>query len=314
VSDNGLERERCIIAGGVGAVGGLMADLLAGAGADVLLVDVRKPPAESSPQPVPYIHGDIGAIGGRLAAEARRADVVVLAVPDRVALAAVPALAQELRPGALLVDTLSVKTDIVAALTAQGPHLELLSLNPLFAPDLGFGGRAVAAVVVRDGPRGRALLDAMERRGSRVVERTADEHDRIAAVTQALTHAAVLAFGLALNELGISVEDLGALATPPHLTLLALLARISSGAPETYWHVQSGNPYARRVRYALAAGLGELSDTAEHGTGSEYAAVMERAHKSLGRHGDAYHRMCEDLFVGALPPAVRSAGRRARPT
>jgi prephenate dehydrogenase len=238
----------------------------------------------------------------RLVADIRRADIVVLAVPERVALAAVPTLARLLRPGALLVDTLSVKTGIVAVLAAHSAHLEVVSLNPMFAPALGFDGRPVAAVVVRDGPRARALLDAVDRRGGRVAELSADEHDRVAAVTQAMTHAAVLAVGLALDELGVAAEDVGLLATPPHLTLLALLARIASGGPETYWGVQAGNPHARRARTALAAGLATLADAADHGTGGDFAALLERARESLGADRDAYMRTCEELFVVARPP------------
>jgi prephenate dehydrogenase len=280
-----------------------MVDLLLGAGADVVAVDVAAPPAE-----VALIRGDVCAMDAGLVAEIGRADIVVLAVPERVALAAVPALAQELRPGALLVDTLSVKAGIVAALGAHGAHLEAVSLNPLFAPALGLDGRAVAAVVVRDGPRARALLDAVGRGGGRVAEVGADEHDRVAAVTQALTHAAVLAFGLALDELDVAVEDLGAVATPPHLTLLALLARIASGQPETYWDVQAGNPHARRARTALAAGLATLADAADHGTGDDFAEILERARRSLGSAHEAYTRICEELFVLARPPALESAG------
>jgi prephenate dehydrogenase len=303
VTDGVLRGERCVVAGGAGAVGGLMVDLLLGAGADVVAVDVAAPPAE-----VALIRGDVCAMDAGLVAEIGRADIVVLAVPERVALAAVPALAQELRPGALLVDTLSVKAGIVAALGAHGAHLEAVSLNPLFAPALGLDGRAVAAVVVRDGPRARALLDAVGRGGGRVAEVGADEHDRVAAVTQALTHAAVLAFGLALDELDVAVEDLGAVATPPHLTLLALLARIASGQPETYWDVQAGNPHARRARTALAAGLATLADAADHGTGDDFAEILERARRSLGSAHEAYTRICEELFVLARPPALESAG------
>jgi prephenate dehydrogenase len=283
-----------------------MVDLLLGAGADVLVVDVTAPAAE-----VAYVRGDICAMEAGLVTEIRHADIVVLAVPEHVALAAVPALAPQLRPGGILVDTLSVKTGIVAALAAHGAHLEAVSLNPLFAPALGFDGRAVAAVVVRDGPRARALLDAVGRRGGRVVEVGADEHDRVAAVTQALTHAAVLAFGLALDELGVAVEDLGAVATPPHLTLLALLARIASGQPETYWDVQAGNPHARRARAALAAGLATLADAADHGSDADFAAILERARQRLGPAGDTYTQLCEELFLVARPPAPEGAGHPA---
>jgi prephenate dehydrogenase len=306
VTDGVLQGERCVVAGGAGAVGGLMVDLLLGAGADVFVVDVAAPPAEIA-EVCAYDRGDVCAMDPRLEAEMRRADIVVLAVPERVALAAVPALARQLRPGGLLVDTLSVKTGIVAALAAHAAHLEAVSLNPMFAPALGFDGRAVAAVVVRDGQRARALLDAVVRRGGRVAEVGADEHDRVAAVTQALTHATVLAFGLALDELGVTVEDLEAMATPPHLTLLALLARIASGGSETYREVQTRNPHARSARTALAAGLATLADAADHGTAGDFAAILERAHQSLGPDGDAFARICEELFAVVRPPALTSA-------
>ena len=288
-----------------------MVDLLHRAGADVLVVDVAAPPAEVA-QVCPYAHGDVCAMDAGLATELRRADIVVLALPERVALAAVPALAAELRPGALLVDTLSVKTGIVAALATHAAHLEAVSLNPMFGPALGFDGRAVAAVVVHDGPQARALLDAVGRRGGRVAELGADEHDRVAAVTQALTHAAVLAFGLALDELGVAVEDLGAVGTPPHLTLLALLARITSGGSETYWDVQTANPHARRARTALAGGLATVADAADYGTGADFAALLQRTHQSLGPDADAYSRICEELFTVARPPAPEIAGHPAR--
>jgi 4-amino-4-deoxyprephenate dehydrogenase len=307
VRQSTLEGEHCIVAGGAGAVGGLVVDLLLGAGAEVLVVDVAAPPAELL-EVCGYVRGDVSAMDPRLVAEMRRADIVVLAVPERVALTAVPPLARQLRPGGLLVDTVSVKTGIVAALDAHAAHLEAVSLNPMFGPDLGFDGRAVAAVVVRDGPRAQALLKAVGQRGGLVVEVGADEHDRIAAVTQALTHAAVLAFGLALDELGVAVEELGAVATPPHLTLLALLARIASGGPETYWEVQTGNPHARSARTALSAGLATLADAADHGTGSDFAALLERAHERLGSDRDAYSRICEELFLVARSPAAEGAG------
>jgi prephenate dehydrogenase len=310
VSDSVLQGERCVVAGGAGAVGGLVVDLLLGAGADVLVVDVAAPPVEVA-EVCAYVRGDVRAMDERLVAEMRRADIVVLALPEHVALAAVPALAPKMRPGGLLADTLSVKTGIVAALAAHAAHLEAVSLNPMFAPVLGFDGRAVAAVVVQDGPRGRALLEAIGRRGGRVTEVDADEHDRVAAATQALTHATVLAFGLALDELGVAVEDVEALATPPHLTLLALLARIASGGPDTYWNVQADNPHARRARTALAAGVAALADTADHGTGGDFAALLGRARQALGPDCDAYTRIGDELVAVARPPALESAGHPA---
>jgi 4-amino-4-deoxyprephenate dehydrogenase len=180
---------RVVVAGGSGAVGWLFAERLQEAGNDVVIVDLAGPgPARSG---TGFVRGDVGDPDAGLTDLVRTADAVLLSVPEPVALVAIGRLAGALRPDALIADTLSVKTTVVRALRAAalvvGDEAEALSLNPMFAPSLGFADHAVASVVVRDGRRGRALRDLIEQWGARVVPVTADQHDRMAAATQVLT-------------------------------------------------------------------------------------------------------------------------------
>jgi len=165
---------------------------------------------------------------------------------------------------------------------------EALSLNPMFAPSLGFEGHPVASVVVRDGRRGRALLDQIEQWGARVVTVTADQHDRLAAAAQALTHAAVIAFGAALTELDVDIADLDRIAPPPHTALLSLLARIASGAPEVYWDVQAANPYAPAARRALSRGVSQLADVVDDGDPAAFGDLLDRLCGVFGPLRGAY--------------------------
>lgn len=306
-----LVGRRCVVIGGSGAVGGMFVDLLLGAGADVCVVDATPPPAARCT----FERGDITAIGPRLEAELRRADIALLAVPEDVAIAAVGPVARALSPGALLADTVSVKSAVADAFATHASHLEALSLNPMFAPSLGLDGRAVAAVIVHDGPLAQELLALLRARGGRVVEVSAREHDELTAVTQALTHAAVLAFGLALDELDVDVGALGELAPPPHLTLLALLARIASGQPETYRDVQAANPCAPRARAALEGGMRRLADVVESGGDAGFEELLAQLGARLGPDGDHYAALCADLFQTArAPDAVPVAtGATTRP-
>ena len=290
----------CVVVGGAGAVGGMFVELLLGAGAEVCVVDGSPPQQERCT----FERGDITAIGPELKATLRRADLVLLAVPEDVAIAAVGPVARALEPGALLADTLSVKTAVVAALQDEAGELEALSLNPMFAPSLGIEGRAVAAVVVHDGPRTEQLLGLLRARGGRVVEVSAREHDELTAASQALTHAAVLAFGLALDELDVDVQALGELAPPPHLTLLAMLARIATGQPATYHDVQAANPYAPRARAALAGGVRRLADVIEGGDEADFGALQAQLGALLGDDAGHYRALCADLFATARPPVA----------
>jgi 4-amino-4-deoxyprephenate dehydrogenase len=280
---------RVVVAGGSGAVGSLFAEQLQEAGNDVVIVD-RTVPGPTH-RVTRFVRGDISDPGAEVADVVRTADAVLLSVPEPVALVAIGRLVGTLRPDALIADTLSVKSTVVPALHAAAMiagEAEALSLNPMFAPALGFAGHPVASVVVRDGQRGRALCDLIEQWGARVVTVTADQHDRVSAASQALTHAAVIAFGAALAELDVDMADLDRMGPPPHTALLSLLARIASGAPEVYWDVQAANPYAPAARRALSRGVSQLANVVDDGTCEEFGDMLDRLCGVFGPLRGAY--------------------------
>ncbi|MFC9517043.1 prephenate dehydrogenase dimerization domain-containing protein [Nocardiaceae bacterium NPDC056970] len=292
-----------VIVGGAGAVGGMLAESARAEGDSITVVDSVL--RTSGPGVLP---GDVVSPDPAVRAVLAAADVVVLAVPEAVALEAVPVVDRVMKPGGLLVETLSVKTEIHQVLRESAPTRPAVGINPLFAPGLGMAGRAVAAVVHHDSPAVERFLDAVTGWGGRIVAMTAAEHDRTAAATQALTHAAVLAFGLALGDLGVDADTLVDAATPPHTTLLALLARVGSGVPEVYHDIQAGNPQAAQARTALAAALRRLSDVVEHGGEREFAELMATARAPLGDHVEHYRALCADLFAGPLAPTEPPGG------
>ena len=128
---------------------------------------------------------------------------------------------------------------------ARGAHFEVVSLNPMFAPALGFDGRA--------GGRGRrprraaraGSCSALARRAAaaRVVERRrrrARPDRRRHAGADARRRARVRArAGRARRR---RRRRCGAVAPPPHATLLALLARIASGQPGDLLGRAGGQP------------------------------------------------------------------------
>ena len=284
---------RSVVVGGAGAVGALFAEALGGVGSEVSLVD-RLPPKPGLA--MRYVIADATQPGAELERELNHADLVVLAVPEPVVLAAIYALAPHLPPGALLVDTASVKSRVCAATLATRHDVQAISVNPMFAPSSGFGGQTVAAVVVRAGRHVDALLSVLEQRSARVVLLDPDQHDRLAATCQALTHAVVLAFGSALTRLGVEVDELEAIAPKPCITMLSLLARIVSGTPEVYWDVQTTNPYAAAARGALADGVSRMEDLLTSQDDEAFAAVVRTFSEMLGAGLSRYTEGCAQMF------------------
>ncbi|NCL72754.1 T-protein [Rhodococcus sp. YH1] len=294
-----------VVAGGAGAVGRMLVEAFRRDGTAVVVID---PAAGDDPA---ALRGDVTAPTAAMRDAVRVAPAVVLALPETTALAAAAPLGALLSPAAVLVETLSVKSAWARAVREPGWSAQCVGLNPMFAPALGMAGRPVAVVEHRPGPAVESLVAALGRWGAQVVRLTADEHDRVAAATQAATHAAVLAFGLALGRLDVSPSVAGATAPPPHVLLRALLARITAGAPEVYLDVQAGNPHAAAARAALRASLDELDAVVGAGSVAGFADLLARAGTPLGADADRSRELCAGLFAELTHEETESRHGRA---
>lgn len=196
---------------------------------------------------------DVSAPSAALVEAARAADLIVLALPLEPAEAALRWIGETARPGALVVETFSVKAP-AAPLAALLPEtIEFLGINPLFAPSLDWTGRPVLAVPYRGGEAAERFLGWIRGAGSSVATLSADAHDRMLARRQGAAHAALLAFGAALaadeGEVPLSFGP------PPYQTLLMALSRIVFGDAHVYAEIQALNPDAAAVRADLVAAL-----------------------------------------------------------
>ena len=177
-------------------------------------------------------------------------------------------------PGALWVDTLSVKTEICQRLEGANKSIEILSVNPMCAPSLSLIGQNVAVVEISKGRLGVRFERLLSTWGARLIRLTAQEHDHNAALVQAATHAAILAFGLALRRSNYDIQEAWLMSTPPHRLLLWLLRRIVSGSAETYWDIQAANPYSSGLRDQMASSITELKTLVDSGCFESFRAAL----------------------------------------
>jgi prephenate dehydrogenase len=285
-----------VIAGGGGAVGTLFADALLAAGHPAATVIDRRSDAAAPGRAGRVLAGDVQHPTEEARALVRACDLLILATPEPVAIAAAGWMLPEMKRDSLAVETLSVKSRYAAAVATIDTRAELLGVNPMFAPGLGFAGRSVVAVPYRCGGLAQLLLDFIGAQGSDIVQLSADEHDRACAALQVATHASVLAFGMALSATGYDLAAAERIMPPPHRTLLALLARILSGDPEVYRDIQSANPYAGRVRLDLLEAHRRLERIVASDDPEPFHALVTDLRRLLVGARTDYPRLCARLF------------------
>jgi 4-amino-4-deoxyprephenate dehydrogenase len=262
-----------VVAGAAGGFGRIFVDLLSGPGCRVLAVDST---AASRPD---VVAADVVHPSDELTAELGRADLLVLCLPERALFPALPGLLGALPAGALVVDVTSVKARYAEQALRLRDDIELCSLEPLFAPDVGFAGQQVLVAELRGGPATGQFRRLLGHTGAVVRTTTVDAIDRQAAATQVAAHAALLAYGDALAALD---PALAGAETALQRALVSLLARIATRDPAVYWHIQRDNPYAAEARDRLRSGLDRLSAAVEADDMAAFAALVGRGGAALG--------------------------------
>jgi prephenate dehydrogenase len=221
---------------------------------------------------------------------------VILALPEAAALTVLQEIRPWLSAATLVVDTLSVKSNLYQQVHALEIEGEYLSINPMFAPNLGFAQHTVLAVPFQSGDRTGDFLALLEEWGAIVQLLSADQHDRATAQLQSLTHAAILAFGLTLVKSGYDIDQLLAIAPPPHKMLLCLIARILSGSPDVYWDIQLSNPHAADMRMSLLESIRTIDTLIAQGSNSDFVDLFTSLQGLLADQNDSLTEQCQVIF------------------
>lgn len=169
-------------------------------------------------------------------------DVVCIAVPIPATTDAIETHAS--RATHAMVDVTGIAVDPVAAMREHAPECERLSLHPLFAPENAPGN--VAVVADEPGAVTDDIRAALTARGNDCFETSAEDHDDAMETVQAQTHAAVLAFGLAADDVPDEFQ------TPVSEQLFALVEQVSSGDPRVYADIQTAFEGADEVAAAAS--------------------------------------------------------------
>jgi 4-amino-4-deoxyprephenate dehydrogenase len=250
-----------VVLGGLGQAGTLLSQSLRDSGVAVKVVDAR-PRTPNDSTGMAFLRSDVAGFAPELRSAIASSECVCVCLPEKITLLMASRLAAAMPAGSLWLDTLSVKSDVVRAIGAQSGRVQALSINPMFAPAMGWAGNTVAVVGVFPGPKSEYLKELLRTWGARLEEVGAEEHDRLTAAIQVATHAAVLSFGAALLNLNFDLERALRLSTPPHRLLLTLLHRMTTQSAEVYWDIQAYHPLGGPVRKELIGALQRLEEDA----------------------------------------------------
>jgi chorismate mutase / prephenate dehydrogenase len=223
---------------------------------------------------------------GRAAELAAGADLAVLAVPIDATAEAAGRLGPHLPPTCVLADITSVKAGPLRAMLEAHPG-PVLGLHPMFGPTTATMDKQIVVVTPgRDEEAGRWVLEQLAAWGAVLVRATAEEHDEVMAVVQALRHFATFAFGQFLCRQGVPLARTLDFSSPIYRLELGMVGRLFAQDPELYAEIVFATPERRALlRRYLESASANLA-MIEAGDKEAFCGEFRRVAEWFGPFGD----------------------------
>jgi prephenate dehydrogenase len=226
-------------------------------------------------------------------AEVKRSDIVLVSVTIEKTVEIIEHVAPLMRPGSLIMDVTSIKSEPVQAMKAYAPEgVEALGTHPMFGPTMpSMRGQTIILTPVQE-KTGRWLNEIsslFQSDGAHVEVLSPEEHDRIMAVVQALTHFAYIGIGSTLKALQFDVRNSRRFMSPVYEIMIDFVGRILDQNPELYASIQS-NPQAASVRQTFLSQCMMLCEKADSGDMEGFKQMMMQAAEHYGETHQALER------------------------
>lgn len=264
------------IIGGTGKMGRLFAPVFERAGYDVL------------------VSGRSTALTNAQLAE--QCELVIVSVPIHDTVRVIEEIAPVLEKDQLLCDFTSLKTLPVAAMLKS--KAQVIGLHPMFGPTVSSLRHQTIIVCPErvDEPTLHALLSVFRAEGAECTITTPEQHDRMMAVVQGLTHFVTLCMADSIRRMGIDIGKTQAFTSPVYQIELSLIGRLLSQDPALYADILQRNPYVPEVIGACRSAASDLAGIIEMNDPEAFREFFERNSRHLGTYCEEGMKTTDDLI------------------
>jgi len=231
---------------------------------------------------------------------AAEADMVFVATPIPVTPGVIKLLAKHVKKGALLADMASVKSEVVDTMRKLDAGAELVSIHPLFGPGANtIRGKDILVVPVKPGPKYKNLKRTLAKLGARVTELDAEEHDKLMATVQCMTHFLLLVYLSALMKMKV-LGKAQKIRTPLSATLMNTAKALLAGQSKLYGEIQAHNPHAKVVRRNLLEACRSLDSALSAGDDKAVERIFKGSVDAVEEKAlrEAYKKLYEEFEGG----------------
>ncbi|MCF6249574.1 MAG: bifunctional chorismate mutase/prephenate dehydrogenase, partial [Desulfobacula sp.] len=191
-------------------------------------------------------------------------DLCLVSVPIEITPKVIDKIAVHLPPETVLADLTSIKAGPVDVMLKAhcGP---VLGLHPIFGPTTGSLDKQIIVICPgRDNKGCQWLLDQLSVWDAVIIEASAQEHDEVMEIVQALRHFATFCFGRFLYEKQIQLERTLEFSSPIYRLELGMVGRLFAQDAHLYSEIIFASPNRRNLLKDYVSSMASHLDMLEN--------------------------------------------------
>jgi len=213
---------------------------------------------------------------------AQNCTVVMVSVPIRETVAVIERITPLLSEDQLVCDITSLKVAPVSAMLAS--RAKVIGLHPMFGPTVkDLAGQTIIATPARcDRETQEEILGVFRSQGARITITTPEDHDRVMAVVQGLTHYVTLGVAETMRRLGLTPRETLDFMSPIYQIEMCLVGRLLSQDPSLYADILQLNPHVPPVLAACEDSFATLRQAIEGGDPGSFVEIFRDNTRNFG--------------------------------
>jgi prephenate dehydratase/prephenate dehydrogenase len=214
-----------------------------------------------------------------------QSDAVIINVPIKNTVDVIQRVGPYFRPGQLIVDNTSIKTQPVAAMLASVPEgVEVLGMHTVFGPAVDSLRRqnVVFTRTHASGEVAHEFENIFYKYGAKITYTDPEIHDRQMAFHQNLEHFTKLVLAQVLQRQFGDPFEMDAYSSPNSRTSLVTMGRILNADPELYSEIQSYNLQGPAMIQAYLEAAQALGQALIKGDVEAFKTTMASSAKAMG--------------------------------
>lgn len=207
--------------------------------------------------------------------------VVIISVPIAVTREVIASVGPYMHKDSLLMDLTSLKSEQVKTML-EASVSEVIGCHPLFGPQVkSIAGRNIVLCPARSERWLPWLLDVLGRNGASVVIASAEKHDRMMALVQAVNHLNTVTLGVVLSKSNVEISELMRYSTPNFQMKIEIIEKVFCRNPRLYAEIITMNPEARDFITLYGEIVRELLNIVEENDTSRMADIIAKHSSSF---------------------------------